>query len=62
MYQLGDDKMKNRPAEKYLAKQTEVYGMWKNGQTTWEKFRNIVRVCKDAARKAKVHLELNLVR
>ena len=39
-----------------------VYGMWKEGQATWEENRNVVRACRDARRKAKVHLELNLAR
>ena len=29
---------------------------------TWEEYRNAVRACRDAMRKAKAHLELNLVR
>ncbi|PKU32349.1 glycerol kinase [Limosa lapponica baueri] len=40
----------------------EVYRMWKKGLATWEKYRNIVRVCRDATRKAKAYLELNLGR
>jgi len=40
----------------------KVYGMWKEGQITWEEYKNIVRACRDATRKAKVHLELNLTR
>jgi len=36
--------------------------MWKEGQATWEEYRNVVRVCRDAMRKAKVHLELSLGR
>jgi len=40
----------------------KVYGMWKEGQATWEEYRNDVRVCRDAMRKAKVHPELNLAR
>jgi len=39
----------------------KVYGMWKEGQATWEEYRN-VRACRDAMRKAKVHLELKLAR
>jgi len=39
-----------------------VHGMWKEGQTTWEEYRNIVRACREATRKAKPHLELNLAR
>jgi len=34
----------------------KVYGMWKEGQATWEEYRNAVRTCRDATRKAKVHL------
>jgi len=40
----------------------KVHGMWKEGQATWEEYRNVVRACRDATRKAKVHLELNLAR
>ena len=40
----------------------KVYGMWKEGQTTWEEHRNVVRACREAMRKAKAHLELNLAR
>jgi len=36
--------------------------MSKEGQATWEEYRKVVRVCRDATRKAKVHLELNLAR
>jgi len=32
------------------------------GKVTWEEYRNVVKACKDATRKAKVHLELNLAR
>ena len=37
-------------------------GTWKEGESTWEKYRNVVRACRAATRKAKVHLELNLPR
>jgi len=40
----------------------KVYGMWKEGQATWEEFRNVVRACREETRKPKVHLELNLAR
>jgi len=39
-----------------------IYGTWKEGENTWEEYRNIVRVCRDAMRKAKVHLGINLAR
>ncbi|GAB0175729.1 mitochondrial enolase superfamily member 1 [Grus japonensis] len=32
------------------------------GVATWEEYRNVVRVCRDAVRKAKACLELNLAR
>ncbi|GAB0208992.1 mitochondrial enolase superfamily member 1 [Grus japonensis] len=38
----------------------EAYRMWKKGLPTWEEYRNVVRECRDATRKAKAHLELNL--
>ncbi|PKU44228.1 rna-directed dna polymerase from mobile element jockey-like [Limosa lapponica baueri] len=40
----------------------EVYRLWKKELATWEEYRSIVRVCRDATREAKVHLELNLAR
>jgi len=40
----------------------KVHEMWKEGQATWEEYRNVVRACRDAMRKAKAHLELNLAR
>jgi len=45
-----------------LRRKRKVYGMCKEGQATWEEYRNVVRACRDATRKAKVHLELNLSR
>jgi len=36
--------------------------MWKEGQTTWEEYRNIVRAWKETMGKAKAHLEFNLAR
>ncbi|GAB0179468.1 mitochondrial enolase superfamily member 1 [Grus japonensis] len=40
----------------------EVHSVWKEGLAIWEEYRNVVRVCRDATRKAKAHLELNLAR
>ena len=34
----------------------------KRNRVTWEEYRKVVRACRDATRKAKVHLELNLAR
>ena len=35
---------------------------WKQGCVSWEEYRAVVRVCRDRIRKAKVQMELNLVR
>jgi len=40
----------------------KVHGMWEEGQATWEEYRNVVKACRDATRRAKVHVELNLAR
>lgn len=40
----------------------KVHDMWKKGLTTWEQYKNVVRDCRDATRKAKAHLELNLAK
>jgi len=40
----------------------KVHGMWKEGQATWEEYRNVVKACRDAMEKDKVHQELNLAR
>jgi len=45
-----------------LIQKRKIYGMWKEGQATWEECRNVVRACRDAMRKAKAHLELKLAR
>jgi len=43
-----------------LRRKKNVYGIWEEGQATWEGFRNVVRACREETRKPKVHLELNL--
>jgi len=40
----------------------KVYETWKKGLPSWEEYRGVVRVCGNATRKAKAHLELNLVK
>ena len=37
------------------------YEMQTRSLATWEEYRNIVRACKDATKKAKAHLKLNLL-
>ena len=39
-----------------------MYRKWKQGCVAWEECRAVVCVCRDKIRKAKVHVELNLVR
>lgn len=34
----------------------------KKGQATWEKYRNVVALCRDETKKAKVHFKLHLTR
>lgn len=36
--------------------------MWKKGLSSWEEYRNVVRTCRDATRKAKAHLEMKLAK
>jgi len=36
--------------------------MWKEGQATWEEYRNVVRAYREATRRAKAHMDLNLAR
>jgi len=36
--------------------------MWKEGQATWEEHRNVVKTCRDATRKTKDHVEINLAK
>ena len=43
-----------------IRQKRKVHGMWKEGQATCEEYRNIVRACRYATRKAKAHLELKL--
>jgi len=45
-----------------LRQKRKVYRMWKDGQATWKEYRNVVRACREATRKAEAHLELNLSR
>jgi len=40
----------------------EVYWQWKQGQVSWEEYRDIAQFCKDGDRKAKEQVELNLAR
>jgi len=52
----------NRELLAELKWKRNVHGMWKDGQTAWEKYRNVVRACRDVTRKAKAHLEFKLAR
>jgi len=46
----------------HLRWKRKVYRMWEDGQAIWKEYRNVVRACRDATRKAKAHLELKLAR
>ncbi|PKU35695.1 glycerol kinase [Limosa lapponica baueri] len=52
----------SRELLKKLKWKKEVYSAWKKGLTTWEDYKNAVRICMDERRKAKASLELNLAR
>ncbi|KFW06482.1 hypothetical protein N327_08664, partial [Fulmarus glacialis] len=40
----------------------EVHRQWKQGQVSWEEYRDAAQLCRDQIRKAKVRMELNLAR
>ncbi|KFQ81143.1 hypothetical protein N335_03187, partial [Phaethon lepturus] len=40
----------------------EMHRQWKQGQVSWEEYRDAARLCRDGVRKDKVKLELNLAR
>ncbi|KAK4816289.1 hypothetical protein QYF61_014587 [Mycteria americana] len=51
------------PAEKVdLKSKRELQRQWKQGQVTWEEYRDTARLGRDGVRKAKAQLELNLAR
>ena len=54
--------MVNKELLAEIRQKRKVHGMWKEGQATWEEYRNVVRACRDATRKAKAHLELKLAK
>jgi len=39
-----------------------MYRQWKQGQVTWEKYRDAAWLCRDGIGKAKARMELNLAR
>ena len=39
-----------------------MHKQWKQGQVTWEEYRDAARLCRDGVRKAKAQLELDLAR
>lgn len=45
-----------------LRLKNRVCRTWEKGESTWKECRNVFRGCRDACRKAKVYLELNLAR
>ncbi|KFV00708.1 hypothetical protein N339_06110, partial [Pterocles gutturalis] len=45
-----------------LKEKRERYRKWKQGCVTWEEYRGVAWMCGDRIRKAKVQMELNLVK
>jgi len=39
-----------------------MHRQWKQGQVSWEEYRDAAWFCRDGIRKVKVQLELNLAR
>jgi len=50
-----------RPAGQTKGKR-EPHREWKQGQVSWEEYREAARLCRDEVRKAKARLELSLAR
>ena len=45
-----------------IKRKRKVCEMCKKGLSSWEEYRNVVRACMDATRKAKAHLEMRLAK
>ena len=45
-----------------LKSKREPHGQWKQGQVSWEEYRDTAQLCRDGVRRAKAWLELNLAR
>ena len=45
-----------------LDSKKQMHKQWKQGQVTWEKYRDAARLCGDGIQKAKAQLELDLAR
>ncbi|KFQ59950.1 hypothetical protein N334_02077, partial [Pelecanus crispus] len=45
-----------------LKSKRELHRQWKQGQVSWEEYREAARLCREGVRKAKARLELNLAR
>lgn len=39
-----------------------MHSQWKQGEVSWEEYRDIACMCREGVRKAEVWLELNLAR
>jgi len=39
-----------------------MHKQWKQGQVTWEEYKDAARLCRDRVRKAKIQLELDLAK
>ncbi|KFQ62398.1 hypothetical protein N334_02973, partial [Pelecanus crispus] len=45
-----------------LKSKRELHRQWKQGQVSWEEYREDAQLCREGVRKAKAQLELNLAR
>ena len=39
-----------------------MHRKWKQGQVSWEQYRDVAQLCRDGVRKAKAQLDMNLTR
>ena len=45
-----------------LKSKRELYRQWKQGQVSWEEYRDTAWLCRDGVRRAKAWLRLNLAK
>jgi len=45
-----------------LKSKRELHRQWKQGQASWEEYRDTAQLCKDRIRRSKAQLELNMAR
>lgn len=52
----------NKELLSILRQKQKIHRRWKQGQVTWDEYREVVSVSRNEIRKVKAHLELNLAK